>query len=388
MPNRDELLQAIDAIHSAGLDETRWPQALASITGLCGGAGATLEIFDKTARRHRAFFGVGIPPLTEKSYVEYWAARNPRAIYGLRQKAGDVTYDYQILDETAMDRDGFYSNMLAAMGFRYFVSSTPVNDDCEFAAVAVQRTRRQGHVSEAEIEIMRLLTPHLQQALEVSKRLQNAARATTVFEQSLDWLDDGVALVRHDGRIVFCNSVFAKIASSDDGVRIDKGAIVFGTRRAQTYFDRALASLNRLHGGDIRVSAVTDFPVTRRSSAPAYIVSLRPLGGSDTPLAPQDANVIVFVRDPLARGTAAVQLLREMFGFTPAEAALAHALQRGVSPATYARESGLSPNTVYTHLRRIKEKTGWTRTAEISRRLGELRVPWRFNRQGGNGAPT
>jgi DNA-binding CsgD family transcriptional regulator len=46
---------------------------------------------------------------------------------------------------------------------------------------------------------------------------------------------------------------------------------------------------------------------------------------------------------------------------------------------TYARENALSPNTVYTHLRRIKEKTGWTRIAELSRRLGELRVPSRLD---------
>ena len=101
--------------------------------------------------------------------------------------------------------------------------------------------------------------------------------------------------------------------------------------------------------------------------------------------APQDAKVIVFVRDPLTRSAAALRLLRELFGFTPAEAALAQALQRGVLPSAYARESGLSPNTVYTHLRRIKEKTGWTRTAELSRRLNALQVPSRFDGTRGNG---
>ncbi len=379
MPNRDQLLRTINAIHSAGLDQGFWPQALADIYELCGGAGATLEIFDKTAGRHRAFYGVGVPAPMEQTYLEYWAPRSPRVIHGQRQKAGAIAFDYQFFDEAAMDRNEFYSDLLPTAGFRYFVSAMPMNSEREFAAVAVQRTPRQGHVGDAEIEIMRLLAPHFQQALDVAARLQNAAREVATFEQSFEWLDDGVALVRRDGRIVFCNSVFASIAASNDGIRIDKGTMVFDARGAQQCFDTALASLNRLDDGDIRASAITDFPVARRLSAAAYIVSLRPLGASGKSLAPRDATVIVFIRDPLARSAATLRLLCELFGFTPAEAALAHALQRGISPATYARESGLSPNTVYTHLRRIKEKTGWNWTAELSRRLGELRVPSRLD---------
>ena len=375
MPNRDQLIEAISAIHSAGLDEALWPRALTTTIGLCGGAGATLEIFDKAAQRHSAFFSVDVPMPAEKSYTEYWAARNPRAIYGLRQQAGDIASDYQILDEAAMDRNEFYSEMLPTAGFRYFVSTTPVNNDREFAALAIQRTRRQGHVEDAEIEVMRLLTPHIQQALAVAARLQGASRAVASFEQSLEWLDDGVALVRGDGHVASCNSAFTRMASCHDGIRIEKGGIRFSARGAQARLATAMASANRLRGGELGGAAISDFLVPRPSGAPSYIVSLRPLVGRSQHLPDAERAVAtVFIRDPLVPRKAAVQLLREMFGLTAAEAALAHALQRGVSPMTYAREYGLSPNTVYTHLRRLKEKTGWRRTAELSRKLNELHV--------------
>jgi hypothetical protein len=45
----------------------------------------------------------------------------------------------------------------------------------------------------------------------------------------------------------------------------------------------------------------------------------------------------------------------------------------------YARENAVTLNTVYTHLRRIKEKTGCTRIAKLSRMLNELQMPLRLD---------
>ena len=71
---------------------------------------------------------------------------------------------------------------------------------------------------------------------------------------------------------------------------------------------------------------------------PAYIVSLRPLVGARTSQQRHDAVAIVFVRDPLGRNAAAVQMLRELFGLTDAEANLAQALQAGIPLDEYARQ--------------------------------------------------
>ena len=56
---------------------------------------------------------------------------------------------------------------------------------------------------------------------------------------------------------------------------------------------------------------------------------------------------------------------------TEAEAALARGLFAGLSAAEYARKHVLSRNAVYTHLRRIREKTRCVRLPELIRRLSE-----------------
>ena len=82
----------------------------------------------------------------------------------------------------------------------------------------------------------------------------------------------------------------------------------------------------------------------------------------------------MFIHDPLTRDTAATELLRQAFGLTPAEADVAKGLRSGLSPDTYARERNISPNTVYTHIRRIKGKVGCTRMAELIRKLDDIQV--------------
>ena len=90
----------------------------------------------------------------------------------------------------------------------------------------------------------------------------------------------------------------------------------------------------------------------------------------------------MFVRNPPERGTEDIHLLRELFQFTNAEANLALALRQGVSLSTYARKHAVSQNTVYTHLRRIREKTGCHRLPELIGKLNDVRMLLRCGRNG------
>jgi DNA-binding CsgD family transcriptional regulator len=126
-------------------------------------------------------------------------------------------------------------------------------------------------------------------------------------------------------------------------------------------------------------AVAADFIAARRSGGPPCLVSVRPLLDSAPRGAERRAVAAVFVRDPLRRHAAAIRTLREIFGLTDAEAHLAQALQAGVTLAEYAGSRGLSPNTVYTHLRRLREKTGCTRMGELIHKLNDLRLPLRLD---------
>jgi DNA-binding CsgD family transcriptional regulator len=376
VPKGDDFIATIEAIHAAGLNAEHWPQALAGIARTVGGRVATIEAFDKPSLRHREFLAHGLPPLGEIEYLDHYAALNLRLPSHTAAKVGEIIFDYRILDEDAMRRAPFYTEFLPRIDCRYFVSGIIAASAQEFAAVTVQRSPRQGHIDRAGIATMQRLVPHVQQAFDVARRLKGAGEARHSLERALDWLADGVVLVRPDGTIVYANAAMQAIARRGDGIAIKNGSIELTAADARTRLSAALAASSLLLERGAESPAVADFPVARRPDAPPYLVAVRPL--------PADrrkgtgAAAIVFVRDPSSRNTAALRMLREVFGLTEAEAAVAQALQAGIALGAYAREHAVSLNTIYTHLRRIREKTGCNRMAELIAKLNDLQVPLRI----------
>jgi len=367
------IASTIEAVYAAGLDATLWAPALAAVTEFIGGVGATLEVIEKPTLAHREFHQFGFPPAEVRPYLDHYSALNPRLSLGLRQRPGEIEFDHRILDEQAMDRSAFYAEFLPSLGLRYFVGGILDNTPQAFVHVSVQRSPGQGHINRAGINKMELLVPHVRQALDMATRLGAAAETCRSLESALDWLADGVALVRADGAIGHANAAFAKIARDGDGIRIHKGAIEFSVAEARVHLDQAIGGVARLRGGDARRGGV-DFHARRPSGAASYLVSVRPLLDKTTA---KGAVAVVFVRDPVSANAAPLRALREIFGLTNAEAYLAQAIQAGTPVSRYAQIHGTSINTVYTHLRRIKEKTGCGRMVQLVRKLNELHFPLR-----------
>jgi DNA-binding CsgD family transcriptional regulator len=195
------------------------------------------------------------------------------------------------------------------------------------------------------------------------------------LERTLDWLADGVALVRADGTVAYANAGFRAIVRRDDGIRLHNDMIELADAEGRGKLGSALTAAAQLttsrRGGAVRA----DFVARGSAGAQPYLIHIRPLFEREASRAPSQPVAIVLVRDPLAAGTVAVGPLRELFGFTEAEAALAQALQSGVTIADYADRRAISLNTVYTHLRRLREKTGCSRMSELIHKLNELRSP-------------
>jgi DNA-binding CsgD family transcriptional regulator/PAS domain-containing protein len=376
MSTNDLFVQTVEAIYASGIEESCLPDALAATTRLLGACGATHQILDKKTTQHVNFHAAGIAQVESAEYLDRYAALSPRLPGILRQRSGDLAWDHKFLDEKAMERDPYYSVFLSRLDLRYFISVVLEHTPDRVAAVTVQRTRKQGHVENREILLMRRLYPHFRRSYDMRARLKVDNSRDDVLENALDLLADGVALLRADGKLVYANEALRKLASHGAEFSIGRGILEFSSPDARGRLDAALSAAQ--HFGDpARDPGLSDFGVPREG-LPPYTVSVRPLlRGKISQRSEHVATMMVLIHDPLDRNLAAGQMLQELFGLTRAEAHLVCALGTGTTAGAYANKRQVSIATVYTHLRRTREKTGWRSVAELTRRFNELNMPLR-----------
>jgi DNA-binding CsgD family transcriptional regulator len=209
-------------------------------------------------------------------------------------------------------------------------------------------------------------------------RLEPVDASETLFANALDLLVDGIALLGRDGRIVYINEALRLLAARGGDFRIDRNTIEFPTADLRGRFAAALGAVDRIREPSAALLPV-DFAVPRDNGLPPYTVSLRPLLRAGKETAHPDAVAMLLVHDPLQRNLSAGRMLQELHGLTNAEAQLVEALSTGMTAVAYARDRRVSVTTVYTHLRRTREKTGWKSVAELTRRFHEINVALRPN---------
>jgi DNA-binding CsgD family transcriptional regulator/PAS domain-containing protein len=377
--SKDKLLEAIKAVHAAGLEEELWPDALGAATRLLGANCATLETLETPSLRHLDFRGFNIPPADQLLYLREYVPLSPRTRFAAGRPSGDLLWDYKMITEAAIDRDPFYQGFLTQVDLRYFFGGVIEHNGREMTAATFHRSRRQGHADRGEIALLQKLIPHFRQAYGVTQRLRDARSKVGAFQSALDWLADGVALLAADGTVLYANQALERIAHRSDGIAITRRTIRLSAPVATAHLAAALGALARLRGGDAKAELTHDFSLARPANAPPYLLSLRPVTHSEAGRLTRRAPVaLLFVHDPSQRRQRAAQIFRDALGLTEAEANLAQALQEGMGVADYARAHALSPNTAYTHLRRIKEKTGCNQMGELIRWLNDLRLPLRI----------
>jgi DNA-binding CsgD family transcriptional regulator len=117
------------------------------------------------------------------------------------------------------------------------------------------------------------------------------------------------------------------------------------------------------------VAVGRSIPVSGSESAPPFVAHVVPLRGAGLDLF-TGALSIMFLTPVVPNSSVPPELLQALFDLTPAEARVASQVTEGRSIELIALSTGLSHNTVRTHLKSVFLKTGVQRQAELVSLLG------------------
>ena len=377
MIQETKLLEIVQQVHAASLDQALWPKTLDAIADLFGGGDTTFEIIEKKA--FRPLFmetGRGFDLELSDAYLDHYFSISPRVRYGMAHPDWQIVHDNAILSEDEIEADEFYMDLLAPRNLRYFLAGKVLDSDGYLGVLSLQRSASQGHVDEAEIALMTRLLPSIRQAIDMRFRLKGALGHHQLVLDGLDNVDDGIVLIDRTGNILHANRLANQIFAETDGVTTRSRVLGFADYAAVALYARHLADA---FSDNVPVAGkeAGGFIAVRPSGKRPYIVSDRPLRAMDMHrLYFGSAAAIVFIRDPEIYSPLDTGLLRESYSLSPTETDLAVGLDRGDTVHDVAVARGVSVNTVRGHLYALMAKMDVSRQSALIRLLRQYRQPF------------
>ncbi len=300
-----------------------------------------------------------------QTYAAVFAPHDPWIAAAVRARQNGCALNLEsLVDPAEFETSFFYNEYVRQMGddtfrclgFRSEVSWGTGN-------IALQRGRTQASFGADETARLDQLAPHLHRALLVRGRLGEARRTVCTLTSLLDRMPHAALLVRSDRYIAFANAE-AESMLERPGALVSMGGLLRATLdRCDTKLGRALAPVFKTgepSGSYVAVHTIAGDPVMR----------------SVTPFAePGRARLaLIMAIEPAGRDDELRRALRELYGLTPAEAAIACHLSQGRSLAEIASERRVTAGTLRSQVKVIAAKLGCQRQAEIVAMLHRLPV--------------
>jgi DNA-binding CsgD family transcriptional regulator/PAS domain-containing protein len=362
MRSESDLASLIAAIYETGMDFSLWPDALRRIAAAFDAPSAGMARQGETPA-DCWIFSSGMEPEYEKKYMDYYHSVNPVWQSVPTAPVGTVQTDTMVIPRRELSRTEFFNDFLVPQRMGGLLNAVVLMEEGRQTVVTVQGNRE---FEASHVELHKILTPHLQRAVQINIKLARAELHRIAAVETLNQLEEGVLFVDLNARIMFANRAAERFFANRD-LRLNKGRLHAGSA-AETATLHAVIAKCAETGIQHRRSNFVSLRREAGRSPLSLLIAPLPMETSSGLVARQPMAVI-FVNDPDQKSKPTAVQLREKFGMTPAEAGFAVEILKGDGIQAAADRLSISRATARTHLSRIFDKTGTRRQAELVRVL-------------------
>lgn len=375
-----QLSSILDLVYDAPFREGAWRPALTAIADFVRADASDLNFFEPQFFTYRRWEHARIDADTIGRYANAFMSdmRNvhPRVPVVARLRSGQMVADSELWSRAERERMPYFVDVFQRAGLRDGITAcvnagSTGNGGSDLIVLGTYYAKPIKALSDCRRRIDALL-PHLRRACAVEARLLQARRETAVLTDVLNRVSDAVVMLDRDGRLPFANASAATLLEANTGVgltpdrRLWLSGVEARTRLAQA-LTRCAGSLLWLPGEAKPAAPV----VVHRTNAQPIVLTLQAL--------PRDlagaygAVALAFISHPSTRKTDRCTALRAVYGLTLSESQLAQAISDGMPLRLYAESHDISYETARTYLRRVFDKTGTRRQAELAGVVRALR---------------
>jgi len=253
------------------------------------------------------------------------------------------------------------------------IGVTLLKTPSRFATLSVARRHDAGFAGPREIEIMRLLAPHLRKAASIADLIEMRELTAKTFETAFDALKAPVILVDAGCHVVEANAAARALLAAGDLVRLERGRLRAQAADASQRLEAAVAAAGRSGAMGPESGQVVYLPFSDGRPAFGHVLSTRS-GAVRGRIEPR-ATAAVFITPALSAPGLPLLPWASAFGLTGAEVRVLELLMEGASTAEVARRLKVAATTVRTHCAHLMQKTGTTRQVDLVRMALQLVSP-------------
>ncbi len=368
MSGQDAFRRIVGSLHEAALDDSGWPATSALIDEACGMHGNALLVGEGPPDDVRVDF-VGLyfrgerRPDVEREYLDVYHPideRVPRA----RQLP-----DSRIVRVADLYRD---QELRTSRTYNEFTVRS-----CSQDGVVVRLdVRRSCHITwclgdpgtsggwgHSELALLEGLLPHVRQFIRVRQALSAAGALGATVSGLLDNTRVGVLHLDRRGRIVAANDRARILLRRADGLSDRSGVLRAREASEDARLDRLLAGAVPAAGAAVAGSML----IRRLGAALPLVVHVKPVSAPQADDGSRNVAALVLVVEPDRKPRIDPAVVSALLGLTTAESRVAAWLAEGWTVRDIAVATGRRESTVRWHVKRIHEKHGLSRQADLVR---------------------
>lgn len=369
----EALLRAVAPLHEAPQDASAWAAAMASLArAIPCEQGALVERLGRASNSPAFGLAVGTDPQFLGEYQREYHRIDPFAsdeVVSRLHHLGRAALSSEVLQDLELQDSAFYTEFLSRYGdlFHGVGGSFPVADNA-WAHVWLLRPRGRTF-DEDERRRMDVFFAHARAALRQRRWLAQIERER---DAALAWMDcwsDATFVLDAHGNVVIANLVAERMLHAGDCLALRAGKLRPARANDVDWVTAALrAVLSEARERGIEATRCLNVPGRPGAgNLNAVLTTLPPAHGRQAGAAPQVALILRDLRQALPHFGA--EQLRELFGFTAAEARVANALLQGNSVEEIALATSVRRDTVRAHVKRMLAKTGTRRQSDLQKLL-------------------
>ena len=352
-------------IYDAALNPALWPGALGKSAQFVGGLGAGLYAKDASAKTGNIFYHDGsIDPHYVALYFDKYVKLDPSTTghYFAEIEKPVATVDLLPYDEFLATR--FYQEWAKPQGLVDHLSTVLDKTATSVALFGVFRHARHGLADDEMRRRMRLIAPHVRRAVLVGRTIELKTAEAASFADTFDGLGAGLLMVDATGRIVHANAAGHAMLAGGDLLRAHGDRLTSGDPDTdQNLLDLFAAAGN----GDAAVGIKGIAVPLRAAGGERHVAHILPLtsGVRRRAGASYAAVAALFVHKAELSTPSPPEAIARSYRLTPSELRVLLAIvEVGGSPEV-AEALGIAESTVKFHLKRLFEKTGTRRQADL-----------------------